>query len=96
MFYSTTNPGVTRGNHFHSRKVERFLVVSGDAEIKLRRVLTDEVMTFSVSGDRPQAIDMPTLHTHNITNIGQTELKTLFWCNEHFNGEDPDTFFETV
>ncbi|MCS7469423.1 NAD-dependent epimerase/dehydratase family protein [Stieleria sp. ICT_E10.1] len=96
VFYSTTKPGITRGNHFHTRKVERFLVVSGDAEIRLRRVLTDEVLMYRVSGERPQAIDMPTLHTHNITNVGQTELKTLFWCNEHFNADDADTFFETV
>ena len=96
VFYSTTKPGITRGNHFHTRKVERFLVVSGEAEIRLRRVLTDDVITYRVSGDRPQAIDMPTLHTHNITNVGRCELKTLFWCNEHFDRDDPDTFFEPV
>jgi UDP-2-acetamido-2,6-beta-L-arabino-hexul-4-ose reductase len=96
VFYSTTKPGITRGNHFHTRKIERFLVVSGEAEIKLRRVLTDDVIVYQVSGNRPQAIDMPTLHTHSITNVGDSELRTLFWCNEHFNSSDPDTFFETV
>lgn len=96
VFYSTTDPGITRGNHFHTRKVERFLVVQGEAEIKLRRVLHHEVLSYRVSGERPQVIDMPTLHTHSITNVGKSPLCTLFWCNEHFNADDPDTFFEVV
>jgi UDP-2-acetamido-2,6-beta-L-arabino-hexul-4-ose reductase len=91
-FFSTTHPGVTRGNHFHRRKVERFVVISGEAEIALRRLRTDERVSFRVSGDDAVAIDIPTLHTHNITNVGDSELKTIFWSNELFDETDPDTF----
>ncbi len=92
VFLSTSHPNITRGQHFHFRKVERFLVVQGNAKIRMRRVLTDEVITYEVSGDHPQAIDIPTLHTHNITNVGDTPLLTLFWAGEHFNPEDSDTW----
>ena len=73
-FLSTTRPGITRGNHFHLRKIERFLVVRGEAEIKIRSVIADEVKVFPVSGERPAYIDIPTLHTHNITNTGNSEI----------------------
>lgn len=92
VFLSTSHPGITRGEHFHFRKVERFLVVQGKAKIRMRRVLTDEVVTYEVSGDRPQAIDIPTLHAHNITNIGDTPLLTIFWAGEHFDPENTDTY----
>lgn len=95
-FFSTTKPGVTRGNHFHYHKVERFLVVKGKARISLRKVLTDQILDFDVSGDVPQFIDMPTLHTHSITNTGDEELVTLFWAHEIFDPEHPDTIFEPV
>ncbi len=96
VFVSTTKPGITRGNHFHFRKVERFLVFSGKAKIRLRKVLTDEIFTYEVSGDQLQAIDIPTLHTHNITNVGDEPLLTLFWTNEHYDPADSDTFFLPV
>jgi len=96
VFLSNTRPGITRGNHFHRRKVERFLVLQGNAKIRLRHVLTAKVYTFEVSGERPQAIDIPTLYTHNITNVGEKELWTLFWAHEHFNPEDSDTYFMEV
>lgn len=96
IFLSTTHPGVTRGNHYHLRKVERFLVVSGEAEICLRRLFDDKVVTFRVSGDQPSYVDMPTLHTHSITNIGSVALQTLFWTNEIFDPQDSDTFAEIV
>jgi UDP-2-acetamido-2,6-beta-L-arabino-hexul-4-ose reductase len=96
VFLSTTVPGVTRGNHFHTHKVERFLVVSGKAKIRLRKVLTDEIFTYEVSGERLQAIDIPTLHTHNITNVGDEPLVTLFWAGEHYDPNDSDTFFLPV
>lgn len=96
VFVSTTRPGITRGNHFHFKKVERFLVFSGKAKIRLRKVLTDEVFTYEVSGDNLQAIDIPTLHTHNITNVGDEPLLTLFWTNEHYDPENSDTYFLTV
>lgn len=96
VFLSTTHPGITRGNHFHFGKVERFLVISGKAKIRLRKVLTDEIHTFEVSGDELQAIDIPTLHTHNITNVGDEPLMTLFWAGEHFDPENSDTYFLPV
>jgi UDP-2-acetamido-2,6-beta-L-arabino-hexul-4-ose reductase len=96
MFISSTKPGVTRGNHYHRRKVERFVVVEGAATISLRRLFTDDVVTFEVSGDEPVAIDMPTMHTHNITNVGDDSLTTVFWADEIFDPERPDTFGEPV
>jgi len=94
--YSTTKPGITRGNHYHIRKNEKFCVVSGKAIIRLRRIGTDKVIEYQVSGEKPSWVEMPIYYTHNITNVGDTELVTLFWINEHFNPDDPDTFFEEV
>lgn len=96
VFMSTTHPGITRGNHFHTRKVERFLVASGEAEIRLRKLFSNEVTSFMVSGDTPCYVDIPTFHTHHITNTGQSELVTLFWANEIFDPADSDTFPEPV
>lgn len=96
VFLSTTRPGITRGNHFHFDKVERFSVISGKATIRMRRVLHDQVDTYEVSGDKPQAIDMPTLYTHNITNTGDEPLVTLFWAAQHFDPDNPDTYFLPV
>jgi UDP-2-acetamido-2,6-beta-L-arabino-hexul-4-ose reductase len=94
--FSTTKPGITRGNHFHTRKAERFAVIKGKALIQLRRIGTDKVLDFEVDGSEPAYIDMPIWYTHNITNIGRDELYTVFWINEFFNSEDPDTYFEKV
>ncbi len=96
LFYSTTKPGITRGNHFHSRKIERFCVVSGEGEIKMRKIGTDSVLSFKVSGENPCTVDMPIFYTHSITNIGESDLLTLFWCNEIFSLTDTDTYFESV
>lgn len=95
-FFSTTRPGVTRGEHYHLSKVERFVVVRGEAEIRLRRVLHPDVVTFRVTGDEPVVVDMPTAWVHNITNVGSDDLLTLFWTNEIFNPERPDTYPEKV
>jgi UDP-2-acetamido-2,6-beta-L-arabino-hexul-4-ose reductase len=95
-FFSTTRPGITRGQHFHLAKVERFLVVSGEAEIALRRVLHDDVIRFRVSGREPVVVDMPTMWAHSITNVGDDDLLTLFWANEVFDPVCPDTFAEAV
>lgn len=95
-FISTTKPGITRGNHYHRRKVERFLVVQGKAVIRLRRLFSDEVVEYAVDGAAPQYIDMPTLHTHSITNTGPGELVTLFWSHEIFDPMAPDTYAEKV
>ncbi len=90
--FSTTKPGITRGEHFHLRKIERFAVLSGKARISLRRAFHDEVIDFDVSGDEPCAIDMPIGWSHNITNAGDDELTTLFWISELYDPADPDTF----
>ncbi len=95
-FLSWTNAGIERGNHFHRNKVERFLVVSGQAEIKIRKLFSDKIEIFKVSGDNPQAVDMPTLHTHSIVNTGKEPLLTMFWSHEVFDPENPDTFAHTV
>ncbi len=94
--FSTTVPGITRGNHFHTRKAERFAVIKGKARIELRRIGTDKVFTFELDGTQPSFVDMPIWYTHNITNIGEEELYTIFWINENFNPEDTDTYFEKV
>ena len=94
--FSTTKPGITRGNHYHTRKIERFAVIKGKAQIQIRRIGTDEVITFELDGSTPAFVDMPVWATHNITNVGDEELYTLFWINEFYNPEDPDTFFEKV
>lgn len=94
--FSNTHPGITRGNHFHTRKIERFAVISGKAVIELRRVGTDEVLSFPIDGKQPAFVDMPVWYTHNITNVGNEELLTLFWINEFFDQNDPDTYFEKV
>ncbi len=95
-FVSTTVPGVTRGEHYHLAKIERFVVLSGQATISLRRMFTDEVLDFPVTGEDPVAIDMPTMWAHNITNTGSTELTTVFWTNTLFDPENPDTIPEPV
>ncbi|MDI9628059.1 MAG: capsular biosynthesis protein [Acidobacteriota bacterium] len=94
--FSTTVPGVTRGDHFHRRKIERFTVLAGRGSIRLRRLFTDKVFEFEVRGDEPVAVDMPTLWTHNITNTGNDVLYTSFWTNDIFNPDDPDTIAERV
>lgn len=94
--FSTTVPGITRGNHFHTRKIERFTVIKGKARIQLRRIGTDEVLDFDLDGEHPAYVDMPVWYTHNITNIGDDTLYTQFWISEWYNPADPDTYFEPV
>jgi UDP-2-acetamido-2,6-beta-L-arabino-hexul-4-ose reductase len=94
--YSTTVPGITRGNHFHTRKAERFAVISGKALIQLRKIDTDEVIDYYLDGNEPAYVDMPIWYTHNIKNIGDQELITLFWINEPYDPEDADTYFVNV
>ncbi|EAP97394.1 capsular polysaccharide synthesis enzyme CapF [Janibacter sp. HTCC2649] len=94
--FSTTVPGITRGEHFHLRKVERFAVISGTARVSLRKMFTDDVFDFAVSGDVPCAIDMPVGWVHNITNTGNDTLITQFWSHELHRPDDPDTYYESV
>jgi UDP-2-acetamido-2,6-beta-L-arabino-hexul-4-ose reductase len=95
-FMSSTRPGVTRGEHFHLRKVERFAVVAGRARISLRRMFDHGIVSFDVEGEAPVVVDMPTLWAHNISNTGTGELLTVFWTQELLNPDDPDTFPEPV
>lgn len=95
-FLSTTKPGITRGDHFHLNKVERFVVIQGDAIIRVRKVLSQKVIEYRVSGRSPVCLDMPTLHTHSIENIGDNELLTLFWTNDIFDPTNTDTFADKV
>lgn len=94
--FSTTVPGVTRGDHFHRRKIERFTVLSGSARISLRKVFSDKVLTFDIVGDKPCSVDMPTMWSHNITNTGTETLYTMFWSNDLFDPTAPDTIPEVV
>jgi UDP-2-acetamido-2,6-beta-L-arabino-hexul-4-ose reductase len=94
--YSITIPGITRGNHFHTRKIERFAVIKGKALIQLRRIGTNEVYDFYLNGNEPAYVDMPIWFTHNIKNIGEDLLYTIFWINEPYDANDPDTYFEVV
>lgn len=94
--FSTTVPGITRGNHFHTRKIERFAVIKGKALIQLRKIDSDEVLDFYLDGSEPGYVDMPIWYTHNIKNIGEEDLYTIFWINEPYNPEDADTYFVEV
>ena len=94
--FSTTKPGITRGNHFHTRKAERFAVIKGKAKISLRKVDTNEIIDYIIDGSSPAYVDMPIWHTHNISNIGDEEMIALFWINEPYNAEDADTYYVNV
>ncbi|MHC1750259.1 MAG: NAD-dependent epimerase/dehydratase family protein [Cellulosilyticaceae bacterium] len=96
IFISKTKPGVTRGNHWHYTKCEKFLVIDGNACVRLRHVVTKELFEFNVSGNKLEVIDIPVGYTHTIENIGTTELITLFWASEPFNPNAPDTYFLNV
>lgn len=91
-FVSTTNPGHRRGDHVHLRKIERFQVVAGTGLIRLRKVWTNEVVEFTVTGEEPAVVDMPTGWTHSIENVGTEQLVTFFWTNELFDPDRPDTW----
>jgi UDP-2-acetamido-2,6-beta-L-arabino-hexul-4-ose reductase len=96
IFYSTTKPGVIRGNHYHTRKIEKFCVIEGKGKIKLRNRKTNEIEEYIVSGNNPEIIEMKLGWTHNIENTGDNEMKLLIFVNEIFNPDDPDTFKEEV
>ena len=96
MFVSKTHPGITRGNHWHHTKTEKFIVIQGQAAIRFRKLDEDKVIEYIVDGEKPQVLDIPPGYTHSIENIGQDEIITLFWSNEMFNPEKPDTYFLEV
>jgi len=91
-----SKPGITKGNHWHHSKNEKFLVVSGEGVIRFRKIGTDEVVEYPVSGDKLEVVDIPTGYTHNISNTGDTDMVTIMWVNEPFDPETPDTIFEPV
>jgi UDP-2-acetamido-2,6-beta-L-arabino-hexul-4-ose reductase len=94
--FSTTKPGIIRGNHYHTRKIERFTVIKGQARIQLRKIDSNKIYEFFLDGSKPAHVDMPIWHTHNITNIGTDDLYTQFWINEWYDETNPDTYFEPV
>ena len=94
--YSLTLPEIIRGNHFHTRKIERFSVIQGKALIQLRKIGSNTTHDFRLNGDSPSFVDMPIWYTHKITNIGEEPLITLFWINEPYDENDSDTYFEIV
>jgi len=96
IFVSRTKPGIARGNHYHHTKTEKFLVLEGDAAIRLRRIDGSEVIEHRVSGREFRVVDIPPGYTHNITNIGLGELVTLFWASEILDMEKPDTTYLNV
>ncbi|MHC9543690.1 MAG: NAD-dependent epimerase/dehydratase family protein [Vulcanimicrobiota bacterium] len=96
IFFSRTREGITRGNHYHDTKVEKFCVLQGKALIKLRNILQGDVIEYSVSGDRIEMVDIPPGYTHSIENTGNEELLVLFWASEIFNTQKPDTYMEPV
>ena len=89
-------PGVTKGNHWHHSKVEKFLVVSGKGVIRFRDLNSDEIIEYYVSGDKLEVIDVPPGYTHNIENLGDTDMITVIWVNEPFDPEKPDTYYLEV
>jgi UDP-2-acetamido-2,6-beta-L-arabino-hexul-4-ose reductase len=91
-----SKPGITKGNHWHHSKNEKFLVVSGTGVIRFRKVGAGEVIEYHVSGDKLEVVDIPPGYTHNIENTGETDLVTIMWANECFNPERPDTYFLEV
>lgn len=89
-------PGITKGNHWHHTKNEKFVVVSGEGLIQFRKIDDEEIIEYRVSGDKIEVVDIPTGYTHNIINVGTTDLVTVMWCNELFDPNNPDTYFEEV
>ena len=91
-----SKPGTTKGQHWHHTKNEKFVVVSGKGLIQFRRVDSDEVIDYHVSGEKIEVVDIPTGYTHSIINEGETDMVTFMWCNECFNPKHPDTYFLKV
>ena len=91
-----SKPGITKGNHWHHTKSEKFLVVSGKGVIRFRKIDSDEVLAYFVSCEKMEVIDIPTGYTHNIENLGEADMVTVMWANEPFDPEKPDTYYLEV
>jgi len=96
MAVNIIKPGITKGQHWHNTKNEKFVVVSGKGAICFRKIGTDEVIKYSVSDEEIEIIDVPVGYTHSIINTGETDMVAFIWCNEVFDPNNPDTFFEEV
>jgi len=96
IFVSRTRPGVTRGNHYHDTKLEKFCVIQGEGVIRFRHILRAEVIEYPVSDRDIRVVDIPPGYTHSIENTGPGDLLTLFWANEIFDPQQPDTYFVKV
>ena len=93
---NVTKPGITKGNHWHHTKNEKFVVVSGKGLIQFRKIGSDKVIEYNVNGEDIEVIDIPVGYTHNIKNVGDDDLITFMWASEPFNPEKPDTYYEIV
>jgi UDP-2-acetamido-2,6-beta-L-arabino-hexul-4-ose reductase len=102
IFVSRTKPGITRGNHYHHTKTEKFMVVEGEGIIRFRKIIPEgrdqraEIIEYRVRGEEFRVVDIPPGYTHSIENVGTGEMVTLFWANQVFDPEQPDTYFEEV
>lgn len=91
-----SKPGITKGNHWHDTKNEKFLVVSGEGVIRFRKVDSEEIIEYKVSGEKLEVVDIPVGYTHSIINTGERDMVTIMWVNEIFNPENPDTIYLEV
>lgn len=91
-----SKPGITKGQHWHHTKNEKFLVVSGEGLLQFRRIGEDKIIEYKVTGEKLEVVDIPTGYTHNIINTGETDMVTVMWANELFDPDKPDTYFEEV
>ena len=96
IFVSRTRPGITRGNHYHDTKIEKFCVIQGQGIIRFRPVLGSEIIEYPVSDREIRVVDIPPGYTHSIENTGSGDMLTLFWANEIFDPQRPDTYFLNV
>lgn len=91
-----SKPGITKGNHWHHTKNEKFIVVQGKGIIRFRKINAEKIIEYPVSGEKIEVVDIPPGYTHNIENLGQTDMVTIMWANEPFDPENPDTYYEEV
>ena len=91
-----SKPNITKGNHWHHTKNEKFLVVSGEGVIRFRKFDSDEVIEYFVNGEKLEVVDIPVGYTHNIENLGEADMVTVMWVNEIFDPKNPDTYFMEV
>ena len=96
IFFSVTKPGITRGNHYHNQKMEKFILIKGEGLLEMRDIFSTDLSTYKLSDKRLQVVDIPNGKTHKITNTGSSEMIVLFWANEIFDDSNPDTFFLEV